>query len=120
MRAVLFAAVYLALLGVFAIGIATIVRRTAGAIATMVGLLLVAPIIVNLLLSPWNDNIGKFLPSEAGTSMFQALSDRASLRPVAGFGVVAIYTAVALTAGVLLLRSRDVELIRSGHRKVTP
>lgn len=107
LRAVLLAPVYLTLLGAMAIGVATVLRRTAGAIATMVGLLLVAPIIVNFLPSPWNDDIGKYLPASAGAAMFHVVQIGARLSPVAGLVVVTVYTAIALAAGAILLRRRD-------------
>ena len=107
LRAVLFAPLYLAILGGFAVGVATLVRRTAGAIATMVGLLLVAPIIVNFLPSPWNDNIGKFLPSAAGASMFHVVRDGPSLSPGAGLAMITLYALIAIAAGAALLLRRD-------------
>jgi ABC-type transport system involved in multi-copper enzyme maturation permease subunit len=107
LRAVLFAPVYLALLGTLSIAVATIVRRTAGAIALMVGLLLVAPIIVSFLPSPWNDDIGKYLPSEAGASMFHVLRDGPSLSPGAGLAMIALYTAAGLTLATTMVRLRD-------------
>lgn len=107
LRAVVLAPVYLAFLGGFAVGVATMLRRTAGAIATMVGLLLVAPIIVNFLPTPWNDDIGKYLPSAAGASMFHVLRDGGSLSPFGGLVVIAVYTAVALGGGAVMLKRRD-------------
>ena len=51
----------------------TILRRTAGGIAALVGLLLVLPILVGFLPSPWSDDINKFLPGVAGTAIFQVV-----------------------------------------------
>jgi hypothetical protein len=107
LRAVLLAPVYLALLGAFSIGVAAILRRTAGAIATIVGLLLVAPIIVSFLPSPWNDDIGKYLPSSAGSAMFHVVRDPQRLSSSAGFLVIVGYTVVALALGAVLLGRRD-------------
>jgi ABC-type transport system involved in multi-copper enzyme maturation permease subunit len=107
-RAVLGGGLYLAAVGLLGLGLAAILRRTAGAIATLVGLLLVLPILVNFLPSPWNDDIAKYLPGEAGGSIFHVVQRSATaLSPWPGFAVLAAYAAVALVAGAVLLDRRD-------------
>ena len=69
-RAVIGGAMYLAVIGALGIGLGTILRRTAGAIAALVGLLLILPILVNFLPSPWNTDISKYLPLSAGNNVF--------------------------------------------------
>ena len=108
LRAVIGGGLYLAALGAFAVGLATILRRTAGSIATLVGLLLIVPILVHFLPSSWSDHIAPYLPSEAGRSIFRVLpEDRTSLGPWAGFGVLCGYAAASLAAGLALLTKRD-------------
>jgi ABC-type transport system involved in multi-copper enzyme maturation permease subunit len=105
LRIVLGTGLYLAVLGLLALALGTIIRKTAGAIALVFGLIFVLPGIVTLLPSSM-DSIQKFLPSNAG----QALVDgtrrgTAALSPWVGFGVFCIYAAVAMVvAGVLLVR----------------
>jgi len=107
-RAVIGGALYLSVLGAFSIGLATILRRTAGAIAALVGILLILPILTEFLPSPWNDNIRKFLPSEAGRGIFHVLSDRSGdLAPWTGFGLFFAYSVIMLVAGAILLNRRD-------------
>jgi len=107
-RAVVGGALYLVAVGLMGLGLATILRRTAGAIATLVGLLLVLPILVNFLPSPWNDDIAKYLPGEAGGSVFHVIQrSSTALSPWAGFGVLCAYAAAALFAGAVLLNRRD-------------
>ncbi len=107
-RAVVGGALYLVAVGLMGLGLATILRRTAGAIATLVGLLLVLPILVNFLPSPWNDDIAKYLPGEAGGSVFHVIQrSSTALSPWAGFGVLCVYAAVALFGGGVLLNRRD-------------
>ncbi len=107
-RAVVGGALYLAAIGLMGVGLAAILRRTAGAIATLVGLLLVLPILVNFLPSPWNDDIAKYLPGEAGGSIFHIVQrSSASLSPWAGFAVLCAYAALALVVGAVLLDRRD-------------
>ena len=107
-RAVVGGALYLAAVGVLGLGLAAVLRRTAGAIATLVGLLLVLPILVNFLPSPWNDDVAKYLPGEAGGSVFHVVQrSSAALSPWAGFAVLCAYAATALVVGAVLVDRRD-------------
>jgi ABC-2 type transport system permease protein len=107
-RAVAGGAVYLGLIGLMGLGLAAILRRTAGAIATLVGVLLVLPILVSFLPSPWNDDITKYLPGQAGSALFQVVQrDSNGLSTWAGFAVVCAYAAVALVVGAVLVDRRD-------------
>jgi hypothetical protein len=107
LRAVVGGAWYLMAIGTLGLALGAILRRTAGAIATLVGLLLVVPILVNFLPSPWNDDINKYLPGQAGGSIFRVVPDAAALSPWAGFAVLCGYVVVALVAGAVLLNGRD-------------
>jgi len=108
LRAVIGGAVYLAVLGALGIGLGTIVRRTAGAIAALVGLLLVLPILVNFLPSPWNTDISKYLPLSAGNNVFHtAKLTGTDLSLWVGFAVFCAYAVVSLVAGAVLLTRRD-------------
>ena len=107
LRAVIGGALYLTVLGAFGIGLATILRRTAGAIATLVGMLLILPILAGFLPSPWNDDIGKYLPIGAGAQIFRVIPETSRLPPWAGFGVLCVYAAVSLAIGAVLLVRRD-------------
>jgi ABC-type transport system involved in multi-copper enzyme maturation permease subunit len=107
-RAVVGGALYLAAIGLLGLGLAAILRRTAGAIATLVGLLLILPILANFLPSPWNDDISKYLPGEAGGAIFHVVQrSSTSLSPWAGFAVLCAYVAAALLVGTVLLDRRD-------------
>jgi ABC-2 type transport system permease protein len=107
-RAVLGGAMYLVAIGLLGLGIAAILRRTAGAIATLVGMLLVLPILVSFLPSPWNDDISKYLPGEAGGTVFHVIQrSSTALSPLVGFAVLCAYVAVALVAGAILVDRRD-------------
>ena len=60
---------YLGVIGLFALGLATIIRHTAGAISAFVGLLLVLPIIIEALPSSLQFDIRRFLPLQIGGVM---------------------------------------------------
>lgn len=108
LRAVIGGAAYLAVLGALGIGLGTILRRTAGAIAALVGLLLILPILVNFLPSPWSTDISRYLPLQAGNAVFHtAKLSSTDLSTWVGFAVFCAYAVAALAAGALLLARRD-------------
>lgn len=106
-RAVLGAAVYLVLIGLLAVGLGFLVRNTAGAIATLFGIVLVLPLLTEALPTPYSTDVGKYLPLNAGTQIIGTSYDPTMLSPWTGLGVVAIYAAAALVAGAIVLRRRD-------------
>jgi ABC-2 type transport system permease protein len=110
LRAVIGGGLYLTVLGLFALGLGSLVRHTAGAIATFFGLLLVLPGIVAALPQSWQDAIDKWLPVNAGEAIFRhghQLGTGHSLGPWTGLGVFCAYAAVALIAAAVLLVRRD-------------
>jgi ABC-2 type transport system permease protein len=108
-RAVLGTGLYLTVLGLFALGIGTLIRHTAGGISAVIGIVLVLPIIGNFLPDTTvYDHIVAYLPTQAGALIGQA--HRASgdlLGPWQGFGVLCIYAVIVLIAGAVMLRRRD-------------
>ena len=106
-RVVLGGALYLTVVGLLGIGLAAVLRHTAGAISTVYGLLLVLPILARFLPSDWAANVTKYLPSNAGTGIFQLHPAPDALDPWTGFALFCGYTLIALVAGAVVLRSRD-------------
>jgi len=107
LRAVVGGALYLAAVGTLGLGLGTILRRTAGAIAALVGLLLVIPLVSTFLPAAWNDDLTRYLPAQAGMAVFRVVPDATSLSPWAGFAVLVGYAAVSLVVGAVLLTRRD-------------
>jgi ABC-2 type transport system permease protein len=87
-RSVFGGAVYLMLIGVFALAIGAIVRNTAGGIAAFAGLFFVIPPLLDILPTNWNNAISPWLPTNAGQSIFSLTHDSHSrlLRAGAGRG----------------------------------
>ena len=83
-RTVLGGAVYLTLVGVFALGLGAILRNTAGGIATFAAIMFVIPPLLNILPSDWNNAINPYLPSTAGERDLLAHPRLRHARPVAG------------------------------------
>jgi ABC-2 type transport system permease protein len=107
MRSVGGGAVYLVLLGIFALAIGAIVRNTAGGIAAFAALFFVIPPLLNILPASWNHRISPYLPDAAGRSIFSLTTGSDSLHPWPGFGLFVAYTAVALAIAAVLLVRRD-------------
>ena len=107
-RAVIGAGLYLTVLGLLALAIGTMIRHTAGAISTVIGIVFVLPILSGLLPSSWGAHINAYLPEQAGTLITHAQQAAGGLlTPWEGFGVFCIWTALLLAAGAYLLRRRD-------------
>jgi ABC-2 type transport system permease protein len=106
-RAVIGGAIYLMLVGIFALAIGAIVRSTAGGIATFAALFFVIPPLLNVLPTSWNNAISPYLPDSAGRSIFSLTHGAHSLAPGPGAALFAGYTALALAVAAVLLVRRD-------------
>ena len=109
-RAILGVALYLTVVGLLGMGLGALLRHSAGAIAALVGVLLVLPIIVNFLPSNWQEHVHKYLPGEAGQQVILTVRDAGgqSLAPWVGFGVFVAYAAAVMAIAAVLMTRRDV------------
>jgi len=111
LRAVIGAGLYLAVLGLLALGLPTIIRHTAGAISAFVGVVLVLPLIVEALPTGLSNALARYLPANIGLVMFStngALDRVASaFSPWMGFALLVFYTVVTLVIGCWILVRRD-------------
>jgi ABC-2 type transport system permease protein len=111
LRAVVGAGLYLAVLGLFALGLASIIRHTAGAISAFVGVVLVLPLIVQALPVSISNAMARYLPANIGLVMFSThgVPDRVgpAFSPWTGFALLVLYTVVTLVAGCWVLVRRD-------------
>ena len=106
-RSVIGGAVYLLLVGIFALGIGAIVRNTAGGIATFAAIFFVIPPLMNILPTSWNNAISQYLPSEAGRQIFSLTHGAHSLAPWPGGLLFLGYCALTLAIAAVLLVRRD-------------
>jgi ABC-2 type transport system permease protein len=109
LRAAAGSVLYLAVISLLSLGIATAVRDSAMAIGTVFGLLYLFPVIASVVTDPhWQRHLEQIGPMSAGLAI-QATTGLRSLpiSPWAGLGVLAAWAAAALLAGGLLLRLRD-------------
>jgi ABC-2 type transport system permease protein len=111
LRAVVGAGLYLAVLGLLALGLATIIRHTAGAISAFVGVVLVLPLIVQALPMSISNAVARYLPANIGIVMFSTHGVPDDLghpfSPWTGFALLVLYTVVALGIGCWVLVRRD-------------
>jgi hypothetical protein len=106
--AVLGAAIYLTLTGLFAMGLGAITRNTAAGIAAFAAIMFVVPPLVTVL--PWSiaNSITPYLPSNAGQAIMTIGHHANTLSPGAGLAVFAAYAAAAVATAAILLARRDV------------
>jgi len=111
LRAILGAAIYLTIIGLLGLAIATIVRRTPGAIATLFGLILIAPLLAQALPSPWNTDVTKYLPtgvaSGLGAALFSVRPDSDRLSPGLALIVMLAWLAGAFAFAAITISRRD-------------
>jgi ABC-2 type transport system permease protein len=110
-------AVYLATIALFSFALGALLRHSAAALATVLGLLLVAPILFSAI--PWEplQLANPFLPGVAGqqfTQTTEQLEMAASFSDVGvdltawqGYGVLVLWIVVVLGVAAVLLRKRD-------------
>ena len=106
LQAVAGSGLYLCVVGLLALGIAVLVRHTAGAISGYVGVILVLPVIVSALPGSLEYQVERLLPLEIGSAIIGNPSPDA-FGPWTGFLILCGYTALILALGSVLLVRRD-------------
>ena len=106
-RAVSGVGLYLTVVGLLGVALGWLIRHTAGAIATLFGLLLVLPGIAEALPDSWTPHVVPYLPSNAGQALMSLRAEPNTLAPWTGFAVFCAYVVVALVAAAFLLKRRD-------------
>ena len=110
LRAFAGSVLYLALIALFSLGIAAIIRDSAVAIGTVLGLLYTAPILASTLASDpvWQRRIERYAPMNAGLSIQTTVGVHSlPITPWGGLGVLAAWATAALMGGGLAFRLRD-------------
>ena len=108
LRTVVGTGLYLAILGLLALGLGTLIRKTAGAITAIVGILFVLPVLSSFLPSSM-DAIQKYLPSNAATAMLSGSGSAGDdvLSAWLGMGVFFLYAVAVLAAAAFTLVHHD-------------
>ena len=109
-RAAAGSVLYLALIALLSLGVATIVRSSAAAIGLVLGVLFVFPIVAAVVTDPdWQRYLRQIAPSTAGLAI-QATTDLDGLpiSPWGGLGVLGLWAFGSLVVAAAVLRLRDV------------
>lgn len=109
LRAAAGSVLYLALIALLSLGVATAVRDSAAAIGVVLGLLYLFPILAAVVTDPnWSRHLQQVGPMSAGLAIQATVGlHHLPIAPWAGLGVLAAWAAAALLAGSLLLQLRD-------------
>jgi ABC-2 type transport system permease protein len=109
LRAAAGSVIYLALIALLSLGIATAVRDSATAIGLVLGLLYLFPILKQVVTDPtWQRHLEQIGPMTAGLAIQNTTNTKhLPISPWSGLGVLAAWSAAALLSGGLLLRLRD-------------
>jgi ABC-2 type transport system permease protein len=109
LRAAVGSALYLALIAVLSLGVATAVRDSAIAIGVALGLLFIFPLIAGFVSNPqWHRHLEQIGPMTAGLGIQSTIGlGGLPLTPWSGLGVTAAWAAGALLLGGLILKFRD-------------
>ncbi len=108
LRAVIGAALYMTLIAVFAMGVATVLRSPMLSLGILMPVFfLIAPILGSVEATR---KIAQYLPDQAGSKIMQVVApenDVAPYGPWGGFAIMAAWAALAVLCGWLVLRNRD-------------
>jgi ABC-2 type transport system permease protein len=107
-RSLLGGALYVTLVGVFAMAIGAIIRNTAGGIALFAGIFFVIPPLMNIFPTNWNNAISRWLPSEAGRQLFALTKDPNRYAQWPSGAIFLGYCVLAIAIAAVLMRRRDV------------
>ena len=107
LRQVAGSGLYLFVLGLLALGLATIIRHTAGAISAFVGVVLVLPLVAQALPNNLTLDVRRFLPANIGNAISSAHPDSFSFSPWVGFAILCGYAVAMLVIGGMMLVKRD-------------
>ena len=108
LRAVAGTGLYLCVVGLFALGIAVLIRHTAGAIGAYVGVMLVLPVVVSAFPNSLQHQVQRFLPLDIGSVMINIKNPYPDgFSPWVGLLILCGYTGLILAVGMVLLVRRD-------------
>ena len=96
-----------ALIGLFGLALGGLVRNAAGAITVLVAVLWVLPGVAAALPASIQHPVEKFWPTQAGGQVTDVIRQANTLPAWAGFGVMFLFVAIALSAAFFTLNRRD-------------
>jgi len=106
-RAVVGGGLYLAALAVLSVAAGALLRHPAAAIACMMAVVLVLPLIAQALPDSWRNPVTEFWPTEAGSQITSVYHSAHTLQPWPGFGVMCLFVVIVYAIAWTLLDRRD-------------
>lgn len=107
LRAVLAAGIYGGCVALIGVALGFLLRRTAAAIGVLVGLLMLAPMLTNLLPGDLGETLTKLFPSKAGDALMGVTQRTDLLSPTQGLAVLLVWVVALLGVAGVTLRWRD-------------
>ena len=107
---ILGSALYLGLVALFALGVGTMLRSSAGGIATVVGVLLVLPLVLQMIPADWVADVLPYVLSTAGVGMFSDTSASAGAEATPFWEnllIVLGWVGASVAGAAVLLKRRD-------------
>ncbi len=101
---------FVTIVALIAFGVGALVRHTAGAIATVIALVFIVPLLENALPSNWHNDIVRFLPDAANQVVSLTISGIGNPNLWSAWpqmGVTALRAAALVAVGAYLFRTRD-------------
>jgi ABC-2 type transport system permease protein len=107
LRCVVATGLYLALVGLMAAAIGLVIRHTAGAITTFLGVLFVLPALSNVLPESVRSQVTRFFPETIGEQAATGYQMTGHFSPWVGIALMAGYVVILIATGCVLLQRRD-------------
>jgi ABC-2 type transport system permease protein len=109
LAAIIGTALFVTIVALISFGVGSIIRHTAGTIATVIALMFIIPLLENTLPSDWHDDIMRFLPDAANqvVSVTVGPTSQNLWSAWPQLGVTALWAAALVGIGAYLFRTRD-------------
>ncbi|WP_063838078.1 ABC transporter permease [Streptomyces yangpuensis] len=110
LRAVIGAGVYMALLALFSMGVAAMLRSSVASISILIPFFLIVSNALNIFEA--TRTYGQYLPDAAGSKIIEVVPDTIAgtgtpYGPWGGLGIMVLWVAASVLGGYLVLRKRD-------------
>src|SRR6202453_30421 len=110
LTAIIATALFVTIVALISFGVGSIVRHTAGAIAIVIALMFIVPILEHTLPDNWHNDIMRFLPDAANQVVSLTIASNGPGHLWSAWpqlGVTALWAAVLVGIGAYLFRKRD-------------